>query len=544
MKASIERNLAANEKDSKENRDDSQPLPARNVFLEKNRREPDGDRSVQRAKNTDHRDLFHLHSEIAEDKRAGIEDAHAQDHPAHPAAQKTHGLLGNKNHGRNEQRAGQADHPHRLHHADSLDDANSQQPKQDGKTNRREDGPAYSMAAPAHGLGVVFVRCFFSARNNRDTRQRANDSRDSHSAHALAGHPGKQQRQSRIAGRERRHHSHFSNLKCAVEPDPSHGIEKSSQKTPGPRLPSGTIREMPPAAEKGQGNSQRYKPNQLHVKHGTECANTMRGKTCNEIRAAPRQRRQQAQQNSHDELGGLAFLHFEAEDGHDFLEVFPDFALCGRIAQQIGGMIGRQQFSSAKFQPLSAKLGNPAVGLQQGFCGDGAQANNYFGSDDVDLAKKKRRASADFIFFRLAILRWTAFHYVADVHVFTLQAHGFDHLGQQFSRAPDERQALRVFIGARAFADENELRLGISVAKNNFVPRAVEFAARAFTEIFADLEQRIVRNFVHGFEERWPCTNRQGCDLRTQRRRDWRGRSQYGFSCGLGQSLFLLKLWG
>src|SRR5881396_98837 len=72
----------------------------------------------------------------------------------------------------------------------------------------------------------------------------------------------------------------------------------------------------------------------------------MGGKTRNEIRAAPGQRRQQAQQNSHDGLVGLAFLHFESEDGHDFLEVFPDFALGGRITEQISGMIRRQQFSS------------------------------------------------------------------------------------------------------------------------------------------------------------------------------------------------------
>ena len=54
--------------------------------------------------------------------------------------------------------------------------------------------------------------------------------------------------------------------------------------------------------------------------------------------------------------GGFAFLYFQAEDGHDFLEIFPDFAFCWRIAQQIRGVIGRQQFSSAKFQPLPAKL--------------------------------------------------------------------------------------------------------------------------------------------------------------------------------------------
>src|SRR5260370_27911728 len=114
---------------------------------------------------------------------------------------------------------------------------------------------------------------------------------------------------------------------------------------------------MPPAAESGKEKGEEKKPQQLHVQHGTESANAMRSKTRDEIRAAPGQRRQQAQQNSHDELGGLAFLRFEAENGHDFLKVFPDFALGGRIAQQIRGMISRQQFFSPKFHSLPATLG-------------------------------------------------------------------------------------------------------------------------------------------------------------------------------------------
>ena len=115
----------------------------------------------------------------------------------------------------------------------------------------------------------------------------------------------------------------------------------------------------------------------------------MRGKTGDEIRAAPGKRRQQAQQNSHDELRGLAFLHFEAQNGHDFLEIFPDFALSGGIAQQVGGVIGGQQFSATEFQLLVAKLGNAVIGLEQGSCGDGAETDDDFRSDGVDLPHKK-----------------------------------------------------------------------------------------------------------------------------------------------------------
>src|SRR5713226_10083519 len=100
---------------------------------------------------------------------------------------------------------------------------------------------------------------------------------------------------------------------------------------------------------------------------------------------------------------GLAFLHFEAQHGHDLLEIFPDFALRRWIAQQIGGMIRCQQLSSTKFKPLPAKLRNSSIGLQQCFCSDCAQADNYFRSDGVYLAQEKWRAGADLVLFRLAI---------------------------------------------------------------------------------------------------------------------------------------------
>src|ERR1700730_16970367 len=78
--------LPADEKNPRENRDDPHPLPARNMFLEEESRKSDGDRSVQRTKNADHRDLLHFHSQIAQHESASIKHTHAQHHPAHFAA--------------------------------------------------------------------------------------------------------------------------------------------------------------------------------------------------------------------------------------------------------------------------------------------------------------------------------------------------------------------------------------------------------------------------------------------------------------------------
>src|SRR5258708_38137589 len=85
------RYLPADEKDSGENGDDPRPLPARHVFPEEDGREPDGDRSVERTKDADHRNRLHFHSEITEDKGAGIERAQPHSHPPTLAAPKMQG---------------------------------------------------------------------------------------------------------------------------------------------------------------------------------------------------------------------------------------------------------------------------------------------------------------------------------------------------------------------------------------------------------------------------------------------------------------------
>jgi hypothetical protein len=59
---------------------------------------------------------------------------------------------------------------------------------------------------------------------------------------------------------------------------------------------------------------------------------------------------------------------------------------------------------------------------------------------------------------------------------------------------------LRVFIGARAFADEDELRLQAAVAEDNFAARAMQLATGAFAKVVADLQKRFPRNSSCYFE--------------------------------------------
>jgi hypothetical protein len=77
------------------------------------------------------------------------------------------------------------------------------------------------------------------------------------------------------------------------------------------------------------------------------------------------------------------------------------------------------------------------------------------GIDGIQLAQEVGRAGGDFVFFGEAVLRRAALDDVADVNVFALQAHGFNHLGEEFSGPADKREALGVFIGTGTFADKN-----------------------------------------------------------------------------------------
>src|SRR5262249_10196633 len=159
-----------------------------------------------------------------------------------------------------------------------------------------------------------------------------------------------------------------------------------------------------------------------------------------------------AKQHAAGHLFGFLF-DFEAEFGHDFLKILPDVGLRGGIAKQVCRMVGGEHFLTAIVEPLASIVGNAAIGLEKCLKSCGTQADDHLRLDRVELAKKKRRTGGDLVWFGLAISWRAALDDVADVDVSPLEAHSFDHLCQEFSGASDEGQALRVFIGAWAFAD-------------------------------------------------------------------------------------------
>jgi hypothetical protein len=139
--------------------------------------------------------------------------------------------------------------------------------------------------------------------------------------------------------------------------------------------------------------------------------------------------------------------------------------------------------------------------LQQRLRRAASQGANYFRPDYVNLTEKKRRAGRDFVFFREAIFGRAAFHHIAYVNIFSAQAHGFNHLREQFSRAANEWFAFYIFVVTGTFADENQFGFQAADSKYDVGARFVEFAARAIADGFANKLKRVVFNPIASFEK-------------------------------------------
>ena len=129
--------------------------------------------------------------------------------------------------------------------------------------------------------------------------------------------------------------------------------------------------------------------------------------------------------------------------------------------------------------------------------GGAAEGADDFGADRRKLAVEELAADLHFIRFRGAILRRTALHHVGDINVLAKQFDAFllrrvfDHLGEQLSGAADEGDALRVLVGAGAFADENQRGLRIANAEDDLIAAFGEAATATIAHVLDDLEEGI-----------------------------------------------------
>src|ERR1700735_3226007 len=165
-------------------------------------------------------------------------------------------------------------------------------------------------------------------------------------------------------------------------------------------------------------------------------------------------------------------------------------------------MVCGNQFRAAEVKPLAPEPRDTLGRLQKRLRSATPEAANYFRPDYINLPEEKRRASCDFVFFRQAVFRRAAFHYVADVNVFSAQSHRLDHLRKKFSSAAHERLAFNIFIAARPFADENQLRFHAADSENDIRAALVQLAASAIPNRFSNELKGVAFDPIARFEQR------------------------------------------
>src|SRR6185295_15830271 len=99
--------------------------------------------------------------------------------------------------------------------------------------------------------------------------------------------------------------------------------------------------------------------------------------------------------------------------------------------------------------------------------------------DQAHLLLEEAAAGGHLVGLRVAVAGRTTLDDVGDVDVLAGEADGADDLGEQLPRRADEGQALAVFFGARAFADEHQVGVGVPSSEDDGAAALRQAAAGA-----------------------------------------------------------------
>ena len=158
-------------------------------------------------------------------------------------------------------------------------------------------------------------------------------------------------------------------------------------------------------------------------------------------------------------------------------------------------MVSHHHGNILPLEPLAAHLGDAFLAAGERARGGAAQRADGLRTDRDKLAVEELAADLHLVRLGRAVPGRTALHHIADVDVGARERDAFllggalDHLREQLSGAPDERDALRVFIGAGAFADEHQRGLLVADAEDDLVAALVQAAAVAIADVLEDLEK-------------------------------------------------------
>src|SRR5438067_2101829 len=177
------------------------------------------------------------------------------------------------------------------------------------------------------------------------------------------------------------------------------------------------------------------------------------------------------------------------------LDIFPGGTLPGRVPQERGGMIRRDERDPVVAMHLASQLRDPELRAEERLRCEVAHRENHFRPKELELPHEIRRTRFDLVLFRVAIPRRAVLQDVADEYVLAAQANGREDLGKELSRRTDERESGRVLLASRRLADDDEIGVRVALARNGILRAAVQRTTRASGHGAREIVER--REMIH-----------------------------------------------
>jgi len=175
----------------------------------------------------------------------------------------------------------------------------------------------------------------------------------------------------------------------------------------------------------------------------------------------------------------------QGEFFQDLQDVLPDFAALGEglVVQEVGGMVGGHDGDAAPGLPLAAEPGDADGFAEESFDGGGAEGDEDFGADQIDLFLQVGDAGGHFRGGGLAVASGlpggvgAALEDVGDVDGVAGEAGRDDDFGEELAGGANKRFAHAVFVRAGGLADEHEAGIDVTDAKDDIFAGVGEVGA-------------------------------------------------------------------
>ena len=146
-------------------------------------------------------------------------------------------------------------------------------------------------------------------------------------------------------------------------------------------------------------------------------------------------------------------------------------------------MIGNHQRNTVVFKKVSPEFSNRLLSIEHFLTGNTAHTQNHLWLENFNLGFKEGKTG--FLFFGkgIAVLRRTAFYYVCNKAVcVSRKIDGGKHFIKQDSGLSYKRPALHILVVAGTFADNKNIRVRNTFARNDIRAGSGQLAVGTFLD--------------------------------------------------------------